>query len=83
MSGHEWRSEKPDEAGIWWYRPPIQPNVEFEPVEYVPAARPFVIYHEGMNRWLDDPHFDGREWRGPLAKRRRDGGWHLEGFERA
>jgi len=32
-----------------------------------PAERPIVIYHEGMNRWLDDPHFDGLEWRGPVA----------------
>jgi hypothetical protein len=81
---HEWRAAKPDEAGIWWYRPPIEPNADFEPVEYVPTARPFVIYHATMKyRWLDDPHFEGREWRGPIAKRRKGGGWDLEGFKPA
>jgi len=84
MGDRTWRPEKPDEAGIWHYRPADERGADFIPVEYVPATRPFVIYHEGMKyRWLDDPHFEGREWRGPIAKRRKDGGWDLEGFEPA
>ncbi len=80
----EWRSEKPDEAGIWHYRPADEPGADFIPVECVPAQRPFVIYHEGMKvRLLDDPHFEGREWRGPTAKRRKGGGWYLVDLERA
>jgi hypothetical protein len=84
MSELEWRTEKPDEAGIWWYRPPDERDSEFTPVEYVPSDRPFVIYHISMKyRGLDDGYLDGREWHGPVARRRKGGGWELAGFKPA
>ncbi len=87
MSGTEaeWRTEKPDEAGLGWYRPSDERHPNAAPtVEFVPAERPFVIHHSSMTyRWLDDPHFEGMEWRGPIARRTQDGGWELADFRPA
>lgn len=88
MSGTEggWRKEKPDGAGLWWYRPSDErdQNAMLTTVEFVPAERPFLIHHSSMTyRWLDDPHFEDREWRGPIARRTRGGGWELADFRPA
>ena len=81
----EWRSEAPDESGIWWYRPPTGDG-QFQPVEFDARVRdrPFVIYYTTPRptyRHLDDPYFEGREWHGPVARRGKDGGWDLVGLD--
>jgi hypothetical protein len=75
----DWSTALPDAPGLWWLR--IPDTGEELPVEYVPTDRdPLILYHTDRRfRWLSDEWFEGKEWRGPVARRTANGLWYFTG----